>query len=122
MPFLAIALLLATIGVYGVVSYAVTQQMPELGVRLALGATPSGLSRLVLRRCAVMVGAGIVLGTGGAVLVAGALSTVLFGVGPFDPATYIVTAAGLGLLGMGAGMVPAWRASTAEPLSALRSE
>jgi putative ABC transport system permease protein len=118
--FGAIALLLAAIGVYGVVSYAVTQQMPELGVRLALGATPAGLSRLVIRRCAATVGAGIVLGTGAALLVGGALSSLLYGVRASDPTTYVVAAASLALFGIGAGVVPAWRASTAEPLAALR--
>lgn len=118
----AIALLLATVGVYGVVSYAVTQQMPELGVRLALGATPAGLRRLVIRRCAAMVGTGIALGTGAALLVSGALSGLLYGVRASDPETYVLSAASLALCGIGAAILPAWRASTAEPLAALRSE
>jgi putative ABC transport system permease protein len=117
-----IALLLATIGIYGLVSYTVTQQMPEFGVRLALGATPGALKRLVLRRCAVIVAAGTLLGTGAALLVSGALASFLYGVEAADPSTYIVAAGGLSLLGLCAGIVPAWRSSGAEPLDALRRE
>ena len=120
--FSGIALLLAIVGVYGVVAYGVTQQMPEFGLRLALGATPAGLVRLVLTRCALMVGVGIGVGAAAALALSGVLASQLVGVGRADPLTYIVAIAGLGALGLSAGILPAWRASTAEPLSALRTQ
>jgi ABC-type antimicrobial peptide transport system permease subunit len=106
--FSLIALLLALLGVYGVVSYGVTQQMPEFGIRLALGATPSGLVGLVLRQTAMMTAAGIVLGAAAAAAAGNVLERLmLYGVGGRD---------------LVAGAIPAWRAASAEPLRALRQE
>jgi putative ABC transport system permease protein len=122
MIFSGIALLLAIVGVYGVMSYGVTQQMPEFGVRLALGATPSGLRRMVARRGALMVVAGVMLGAGAAVAVSGILSGLLYGVKPMDPLTYLAATGTLLVLGIGAGLIPAWRASGANPVSALRRQ
>jgi putative ABC transport system permease protein len=120
--FSGIALLLAVIGVYGVVSYGVSQQMPELGLRLALGATPSGLLSLVLRRSASMVVVGVLLGAAAALGASGVLASLLYGVQPIDPLTYSAAAGTLLILGIGASAIPAWRASSAEPVSALRSQ
>jgi len=120
--FSGIALLLAIVGVYGVVSYGVAQQMPELGVRLALGATPSRLVGLVLGRCASMVVLGVLLGTAAALAVSGVLASLLYRVKPTDPITYAGAAGTLLILGIGASVIPAWRASSAEPVSALRSQ
>jgi putative ABC transport system permease protein len=117
-----IALVLAIVGVYGVMSYGVTQQMPEFGVRLALGATPSGLRTMVARRGAVMVAAGVMLGSGAALAVSGILSGLLYGVKSMDPLTYLAAAGTLLFLGIGAGIIPAWRASSADPASALRRQ
>jgi len=118
--FSAVALVLAIVGVYGVVSYGVTQQMPEFGLRLALGATPASLMRRVLRRGALMVGAGVILGSAGAVAASGALGSLLYGVKPIDPLTYALAVTALTLLALAATLIPAWRASSAEPISALR--
>ncbi len=118
--FSAVALVLAIVGVYGVVSFGVTQQMPEFGLRLALGATPASLVRRVLRGGALMVGAGIILGSAGAVAASGALGSLLYGVKPIDPLTYALAITALALLALAATLIPAWRASSAEPISALR--
>ena len=107
--------------VYGVVSYGVNQQMPEFGLRLALGATPSGLIRLVLRRGMVMVLAGVILGVAGALAASGVLQNVLYGVKPTDPLTYATSAATLLAMGVAACIVPAWRAAAADALAALRA-
>jgi ABC-type antimicrobial peptide transport system permease subunit len=120
--FGALALALALVGVYGVVSYGVNQQMPEFGLRLALGATPSGLVGLVLRRGTMMVGAGVLLGIAGALAVSGVLQNILYSVKPMDPPTYVVAAATLLSMGIAACIIPAWRAASADALAALRSE
>ena len=120
--FSAVALMLAAIGIYSVVSYGVIQQTREFGVRMALGATPRDVLRQVLRSGATLVGVGVVIGTAGAVGVSGLLRGALFGVNPMDPLTYAGVAVVLGLAGMIACMVPAWRASGTNPVNALRSE
>jgi predicted permease len=120
--FSALALVLAIIGVYGVISYGVNQQMPEFGVRLALGATPSALVKLVIRRGALMVVAGVVLGLAGAVAASGAFRALLYGVTPLDTLTYASAAALLLIMGLAACVLPAWRAASADALSALRAQ
>jgi predicted permease len=120
--FSVLALVLAAIGVYGVVAYGVSQQAREFGVRMALGAAPRDVLGLVLRGGAWMVGAGITLGLAGALGVSRLMGSVLYGVSPTDPATYLGAAALLGLIGLAACTVPAWRASTTRPLNALRVE
>ena len=120
--FSGLALLLAIVGVYGVVSYGVSQQMPEFGLRLALGATPGNLVRLVIRRGGVMVCAGVAIGIAASAAASGVLGSLLYGVTGVDPFTYVAVAGILTVLGIGACVIPAWRASSAEPLSALRSE
>ena len=120
--FSLIALLLAVVGVYGVVSYGVTQQMPEFGVRLALGATPSSLVRLVLTRTALITTVGVLLGAAGAAAVGGVIETALYGIGGRDVGTFAAASATLFVLAMAASVLPAWRAASAEPLRALRAE
>ena len=120
--FSTLALVLAIIGVYSVVSYGVSQQMREFGVRLAVGATPAGLVRLVIRRSTWLVGTGVMVGSIAAMAVTGALASVLYGVQPLDPLTYALAGGFMVSLGVLASLVPAWRASTAEPLSALRAD
>ena len=120
--FSALALLLALVGIYGVISYAVTQQMPEFGLRLALGATPAGLVRLVVGRGAATVLGGIAIGTAAALAASGVLESLLFGVTPVDPLTYAAGIAAFTALGLAACVIPALRASSAEPLAALRRE
>jgi len=120
--FSAVALMLAAIGIYGVVSYGVSQQTREFGVRMALGATPRDVLRQVLRSGGTLVGVGVVIGIAGAAGVSGLLRGALFGVSPMDPLTYAGVAVVLGLAGVIACMVPAWRASGTNPLNALRAE
>ena len=121
--FSVIALLLALVGVWGVVSYGVTQQMPEFGVRLALGATPAALVRLVVRQTAVMAAAGIAIGVSAAAAAGGVLEKLLlYGVSGRDLPTYVCVVIALFALALLASVVPARRAASAEPLRALRAE
>ena len=120
--FGAIALLIAAIGLYGVVSYSATRRTNEMGVRLALGATPAGVRRLVLGDSLRTVIAGIALGL---VLSIPALSltrAVLYNVTPHDPGTLVIAAGLLMAVGVLAATIPAWRASRTDPLAAIRSE
>jgi putative ABC transport system permease protein len=118
--FGAVALLLASLGLYGVVSFAVGRRMVEVGVRMALGAQGQQVMWLVLREVAVLVGAGIVLGAGLSVLANAALAGVLFGVTPSDPVTLAVVALVLLAVALAAALIPALRAAKADPLLALR--
>ena len=120
--FAGLALVLAAIGIYGVMAYAVAQRTAEIGVRIALGAKPSEVFRLILRDGMKVTGTGVLLGIGGSMLVGRGLSTMLFGVAPWDPATLAGTA--LMLLGVAslACCVPARRATRVDPLRALRAE
>ena len=118
--FSGTALLLAVIGIYGVISYGVAEQMPEFGVRLALGASPAKLVRHVIGRGMRLVVTGLLIGILGAFALTQALSSLLFGVMPLDPLTFAGAAGTIAGFGLLATAIPAWRASTAEPLSALR--
>jgi putative ABC transport system permease protein len=120
LAFSALALVLAAIGVSGVVAYGVRQQAREFGVRLALGATPRDLQALVLRSGLRMVGLGLGLGLAGAFVVSRLMAGVLYGVSPADPLTYAAVVGVLGATGLLACSVPAWRASRTQPITALR--
>ncbi len=120
--FAAAALLLAAIGVYGVVAYGVSQRRGEFGVRLALGAQPGDVVRLVLRQSMTMVLGGVVVGAALAVPLSSTLRSLLFGVGPGDPLTLAAVAALLALAGVLASYVPARRGTRVDPVSALRAE
>jgi putative ABC transport system permease protein len=115
-----LGLLLATIGVYGVMAYAVNQRAHELGVRAALGARPGDLIRLVVRESGTLVGAGIVIGLGGALLLTRFTQSLLFEVTPRDPATFAATAAVLSAAAILASWLPARRAGRTDPISVLR--
>ena len=120
--FGALALLLAIVGISGVVSYAVAQRTREIGVRRALGATRGRVSRLVLGTTLAAVVPGLVLG---AVLTLGnarALRAFLYGVSPFDLATLGIAVGALGAAALLASLVPAWRAARVDPLIAIRAE
>ena len=118
-----LALLLASIGLYGVASYSVAQRTREIGVRMALGARPSSVLGLVLRRSLVLVAAGLVIGLGGAVALSLLVPAELLAtVSPRDPATFAATALLLAAVALVATYVPARRATKIDPLLALRAE
>ncbi|MGH7469875.1 MAG: ABC transporter permease [Longimicrobiales bacterium] len=117
-----VALVLAICGVYGVMAYAVTQRTYEFGVRQALGATRAELLLMVLRQGAFPVGLGLLGGLTGAVLLAGSLRRLLFGVEPVNPVTFGGAALILALVSVLATAIPALRATRVAPVTALRSE
>jgi putative ABC transport system permease protein len=120
--FAAIALVLAAIGIYGVMSYLVTQRTREIGIRIALGARSADVLKLVVRRGALLAGAGIAIGAAGALAATRALAALLYQVKPDDPETYVTIAAVLGVVALMASYLPALRATWVEPSQALRSE
>jgi putative ABC transport system permease protein len=116
------ALILASLGLYGVISYAVSQRVPEIGIRMALGARAGDIVQLVVRHGAIVVAIGLAIGAFGAALLANAMKTLLFGVAPFDLATFAGVAILLGLVALLASYIPARRAARVNPLTALRVE
>jgi predicted permease len=118
--FGALALLLAAIGLYGVTSYAVSRRRTEIGIRMALGADAGGILRLVLRRLALLVGAGVIAGAAISVWASRFVGTLLYGLEPRDPATFIAAAAVLMSIGALAGWLPARRAARIDPAQVLR--
>jgi len=120
--FAGAALLLAAVGLYGVVSYSVTQRTREFGVRIALGASTRNVLGLVLRQGAVMAASGVCAGLVAAVLLTRRMSASLFGVSALDPLTFSAVTLLLGLVAIVASYVPARRATRVDPVTALRSE
>jgi len=118
--FGALALLLASLGLYGVTSYAVTCQRTEIGIRMALGAAPGSVVRLVLSRVTMLVATGVVVGAGVSMWASQFVSTLLYGIEPRDPATLVGSAAVLAAGGALAGWLPAYRASRIHPAQVLR--
>jgi putative ABC transport system permease protein len=120
--FAVFAVLLASIGLYGVLGQFVAQRTPEIGVRLAMGARSSDVLRLIARQAGVPLAAGLALGLAGASALSRSLVSVLYGVQAGDPFTLVVVS--LALLGAGtsAAYVPARRAARVDPMTALRSE
>lgn len=120
--FSMLALLLAAIGVYGVLACAVAERTREIGIRMALGAEKSDITRMILRRSLLLVTVGVALGVGGALAVTRVLARFLFEVKPTDPPTFFVVAALLVAVALLAGLLPAQRATRVDPLVALRWE
>ena len=118
--FGALALLLAGLGLYGVTSYAVSRRRTEIGIRMALGAAPGGVVRLVLRRVAMLVGIGTLAGAAMSVWASRFVSTLLYGLQPRDPVTLAAAVVVLGSIGAAAGWLPARRASRIDPARVLR--
>jgi predicted permease len=120
--FAALALVLATAGLYGVISFVVGQRTQEIGVRVALGAVPSDIRRLVFGQGLGVVAIGTVLGLAGAAVLARTLSAILYGVTPFDPLTYGGVVFAVFTSAVGAMWVPARRAMRLDPVRSLRAE
>jgi putative ABC transport system permease protein len=118
--FGGLALLLAGLGLYGVTSYAVSRRRGEIGIRMALGAAPESVIRLVLGRVSALVGIGIAVGAGLSLWGAQFVSTLLYGLEPRDPATLVASAGVLAAVGAIAGWLPARRASRIDPAEVLR--
>ena len=117
-----IALLLGTVGIYGVISYVVSRRTQEIGVRMALGAPAALVLREVVGQGMVLTGVGVLIGLAGAWGVSRVLASLLYGVSATDPATYLVTAAALSCIAALASWLPARRASRVDPVVALRAE
>jgi ABC-type antimicrobial peptide transport system permease subunit len=120
--FAGVALVLAAVGIYGVLAYAVAQRRREIGVRMALGALPQQIRAQFLLLGARLVIAGSVLGGLGAWLTGRAMSTLLFGVSPSQPAVLGGTTAILAMIALAACLLPAVKAARVPPMEALRSE
>jgi ABC-type antimicrobial peptide transport system permease subunit len=120
--FAAFALVLALIGVYAVISYSVNQRQLEIGIRMALGASPGMVQRLVVGETMRMAGVGVALGLVGGLVLTRLAGSLLYGVTATDPLTFAAVILILtGVAGL-AGYVPAWRAARIEPMSALRTD
>jgi predicted permease len=117
-----LGLVLALVGVYGVVSYAASQRTQEIGLRMALGADRGEIMRLVLGRGLVLVAVGVAVGTACALSVSHLMANLLFSVSPVDPATFIGVPLMLGVMALAASFIPAFRATRIDPAVALRGD
>ena len=120
--FGGLAVLIATIGLYGVMSYMVARRRSEIGIRMALGADRGEIVRMVMREAALLLAAGVAVGIVAAVVAGKAAMALLFGLKPTDPSTLIAAAAGFAIVALVASYVPAMRASRLQPTEALREE
>ena len=120
--FASLAPILAMVGIYGVISYSVSQRTPEIGIRMALGASRGGILKMVIGRAMFLVAAGIAAGAAGAFALSKYLKSLLFEVQPGDPWTYASIAILLAVVALAASMIPARRAIRVDPMIALRYE
>ena len=117
-----IALVIAAIGIYGVLAYSVNQRTREIGLRMALGATPARVLNLIVHEGMKMVLAGIVIGLVGGLALSKTVSSLVFGVPVHDPATFVVVAVLLTVIALAACIIPARRAARVDTMVALREE
>jgi putative ABC transport system permease protein len=120
--FALAALVLAATGIYGVIAYLVSQRRNEMGIRLALGAESKDILRLIVGEGLKLIGAGILLGLMGALMLTRLLSALLFGVSATDPLTFVIIAIVMTIVALLACYLPARRATKVDPIIALRSE
>jgi predicted permease len=120
--FSGVALLLAALGVYGMLAFSVTQRTAEFGIRLALGATARDIAALVLRHGGLLVAAGVGAGLAGYLALSRIVAQLLYHVSAADPLTLIAAPFGLALVALGASLLPARRATKVDPMIALRAE
>jgi putative ABC transport system permease protein len=120
--FAVIALVLAGVGIYGVMSYSVVQRSKEIGIRMALGATRGDILRWIVRQAMVLAAAGVAIGLAGHFALARVLRSLLYGTSPNDVSTWMGSAALLGLIAVIASYIPARRAMRSDPVTALRAE
>lgn len=117
-----LALILACIGIYGVLSYLVSQRTREIGVRIALGARAADVFKATIVEGMTLTGFGVLAGIAGSLALSNGLVGLLFGVKPIDPATYVLAVAIFAAVALAACSVPAWRAARVDPVIALRYE
>jgi len=120
--FAALALGLSAVGVYGVIAYLVSQGTRELGIRMALGATPAGILRLIVGHGMGIAAVGVCAGLMGALALTRFMRNLLLGVAPLDPATFVAVAVLLTAVALAASYLPARRAARIDPMVSLRSE
>ena len=120
--FAAIALLLSAVGLYGLLSYLVVQRTLEIGVRIALGAQRGAVLKMILQRGLALAGIGLVIGIALSATLTRLISGLLFGIHPFDPATFLMVSIILLLVSLLASSIPAYRASTLDPMKTLREQ
>jgi ABC-type antimicrobial peptide transport system permease subunit len=117
-----LALVLAAVGLYGLLAYAVAQRTAEVGIRIALGAEPGAVVRMMLARGMYPVAAGILVGLPFAWWTTSLISTLLYGLKPFDPLTIAAAIGTLAAVALAAGVIPARRAAKVDPMTALRQD
>jgi len=120
--FASVALVLAAVGIFGVLSYAVSQRTREIGIRMALGAHGRSVIRLIVRDAMVLVGCGVAAGLSLSLLLSRAMTTMLFAIAPRDPATYATVSVTLAVVALFASWLPARRATRVDPIVALRAD
>jgi len=120
--FGGLALLIATVGLYGVMAYTVTRRRVEIGIRMALGARRGTIIRMIVGEAGLLLGAGVIVGVGLSLLAARSAAALLYNLTPSDPVTLLIAVVALGTVTIAASCIPAWRASRLEPTRALRED
>jgi putative ABC transport system permease protein len=120
--FSFLALAISAVGIYGVISYSVSQRTTEIGIRMALGAQSTDVARLILKQGARLIGIGLIVGLGGAIVVGRIIQARLFQVSAWDPITLVLTGVIIAVVGLAACLIPMRRATKVDPIVALRAE